>query len=295
VYRIDLGRVLKAVFALKQGKMHEAEDLQSQMGLMRKHNKLVSTDEFLTAEPVAVIEHEGDYFLATKYAPGKLLCLSKSVDDYRKTARYLAREHALMPKNGFRYSGKAKLASAVRPSFPKLLARNIMLNSDVLFSFEEHFPDVFEMDSHNEQYSVTDDRRVVAFDIEDKGDTKPYDDVAKLGGLGTEWGAEQRIAIGEAYLSEYQRTSAIPFARPELFTHAQLASSMAPAIRYFCFALDESGERKHAATSFLRNSIADARELLGNGGGNLTAENGLQLESLAKIAEEELLPQMTMA
>lgn len=302
VYRLDFGTLLKEAFAFKEGDENHFFSLREEEELTRLHHHLVSTDEFLTAEPIGIIHRENKYYLATKYARGKMLSESGSLDDYLHAAKFLAREHALMPLSGRSRSQRAKFSSSVQDSpFSPLVKKGIIWNSDPLFFFEQSFPPVRERDAHDEQWAVAigETKRTIALDIEDKGDCPPYEDVAKLMSYGGKWQPEQKAEIAGAYTGYYSNMHRREFPDPTLLLPAARLSSLGCSIRYACFALKTDEKRRvsrlKAAAKFLRSGIDDSRQFLKSPPPQMAAAECRQVESLASIAESSIIPYITVA
>ena len=295
VLTFDFGTIMKTAFALKGANEGKLAKLEAQMELTQQHRKLVSTDEFLTAEAITIVRHGGKYYLAMKYARGTPLAESGTLEDYKRTARYLAREHALMPLRPGKYNAEAKLAGSLTGKLSDDTFSRFMQNTGVIFYFGSLFPDVFARDGHPENWSRTPRMQIVALDIEDKGNNKPPDEFAKLSSHSGSLAYDEKEEMAEHYAAEYHETAANPFECPRIFFSASMGMSIGAAARYACSMIGRGEERESVSRGFLHNAINDARGLLESNPGCMPLEHARQLEKLADIAEKEIIPQITMA
>ena len=217
------------------------------------------------------------------------------MEDYKRTARYLAREHALMPLRPGKYNAEAKLAGTLKGKLSDDVFSRFMQNAGVLFYFGSLFPDVFARDGHPENWNRTPGMQIVALDIEDKGNNKPPDEFAKLSSHSGSLTYDEKEEMAEHYAAEYHGTAANPFECSKIFFSASMGMSIGAAARYACSIIGRGKERESVSSGFLRNGINDARGLLEKNPDCMPLNLAKQLEKLADIAEKEILPQITMA
>ncbi len=199
----------------------------------------ITNEEFGVGERITECGFEGQKYCVYRLKEGKLL-IEGTLEDYLKTARYLAKIHRKIrseKKRNYFEILEQRICLEIYEGIRDGIAREI---KQIIMALDGD--DVFDKDATAKNWIVSKEGKIIAIDLENKGNINQYRDLVKLTESGKRESMDEKWNILEAYFSAYGK---------QLCRKSHLTASLLEPINSYYFLNDFNKE-------MLQNYLANA-------------------------------------